>query len=482
MFLEPTIENKGPGFGVWTGREAVRFSGELNVKSLVDFVKFVLYNPMGEEGKFIPILTPDNRGKFMLDESGMEELQTSSEISFIKFSPPSCGLNCLVFDHFWTTYQPTKNEEDPLIKLWLVNCEDHSNMCAERGIDMTTSNDRPVFQAWNGLHFEEFVGVPPIPPRNVLFSGGKNVAGRYWILHFTLAMEAFRVYGQTLEFKSSEGIFGGFDQLGWAEQGEFAEKATAINWWPAVQQRALAMGGEQLDRKGKAFRISNFLSDEEVDYIIELGLVTKGGAIPCDVSAQDPILQAIEWRLSNLTGIAPHADEEMLLQSRWPSEYDSNNLFHHDTNKRSRRVATVIMYLRGAEDESNGKLIGGDTLLPCLEPLLAGDERISSCAEVAEAHKNGVRNIVFDTPIYREAYQMCELEDYGVRVTPYRGTALLFAADDTPEALNPLPETWHKGCHLRSGVKMMMTKFKARRMTPETEEKAFRGDWMPTAN
>ena len=81
---------------------------------------------------------------------------------------------------------------------------------------------------------------------------------------------------------------------------------------------------------------------------------------------RSPLLRSVEARVANLTGIAPHphaSGADLLLQARWPHDYDTNNPLHHDMNRAPRRVATVIMYLSGSDEMS-----GGHTLFPCLRP------------------------------------------------------------------------------------------------------------------
>ena len=78
---------------------------------------------------------------------------------------------------------------------------------------------------------------------------------------------------------------------------------------------------------------------------------------------QSPLFRSVEARVASLTGISPHphaSGADLLLQARWPHDYDTNNPLHHDMNRAPRRVATVIMYLTD--------LGGGHTLFPCLRP------------------------------------------------------------------------------------------------------------------
>jgi len=57
------------------------------------------------------------------------------------------------------------------------------------------------------------------------------------------------------------------------------------------------------------------------------------------------------------------------------------------------------------------------------------------------------------------------------------GHALLFASDFSPDASAPLAHAWHKGCPVLRGEKRMLTKFKARRVSPRDAEAEHRAAW-----
>ena len=76
----------------------------------------------------------------------------------------------------------------------------------------------------------------------------------------------------------------------------------------------------------------------------------------------------------------------MILQARWPHDYDTNNPLHHDMNRAARRVATVIMYLADAE--------GGHTLFPCLRPVALPNVGTGACNELVRGFENdGLREV-----------------------------------------------------------------------------------------
>ena len=67
-----------------------------------------------------------------------------------------------------------------------------------------------------------------------------------------------------------------------------------------------------------------------------------------------------------------------------------------------------------------------------------------------EAHfDKGHRNAYFPPENERD---VC-LDPGGIRIAPRRGMAVMFASSKTQDASEPLPATWHKGCHVTSGVK-----------------------------
>jgi hypothetical protein len=95
----------------------------------------------------------------------------------------------------------------------------------------------------------------------------------------------------------------------------------------------------------------------------------------------DEVLWRIERRITRLTGI-PFHDRESPLQLSMTTPHRHENMYvggalHHDMNVRFNRVASVIMYLNGGDDDKtdrphNETLIrGGQTLFPCVRPMRA---------------------------------------------------------------------------------------------------------------
>lgn len=181
--------------------------------------------------------------------------------------------------------------------------------------------------------------------------------------------------------------------------------------WEAAEWGALPM-----DADGLAFRLPRFLSVAECEHIIQdlvpiagfhmqsqdrlhksTPLVGANLLEPPSTARHrdalnwsrntsegpDEVLASIERRIAALTAIPFHDDESpiMLGVTSTGSELTEAELMehnanpdrfvrglHHDHNQRSRRTATIIMYLTAQE---NG-LVGGGTYFPCLRPVNAG--------------------------------------------------------------------------------------------------------------
>ena len=143
---------------------------------------------------------------------------------------------------------------------------------------------------------------------------------------------------------------------------------------------------QPIDWSGRVFTVENFLSDAEVDHIIEMGFgaLTEmhGGDEWKTKHAYSNVLflqkhydnhrrtlNSIEERIARLTMIPPHPEEMNLMFTRQipgvsPGGHLENQALrnvHHDKNMRENRVVTVLMYLSDAK-----KGDGGHTLLPCL--------------------------------------------------------------------------------------------------------------------
>ena len=87
---------------------------------------------------------------------------------------------------------------------------------------------------------------------------------------------------------------------------------------------------------------------------------------------------------------------------------------------------------------------------------------VRNCQALERAFGRGERDALSCPEVEAEARQMCA-EGSGVRIAPERGTAILFASSATPDAAEPLPALFHKGCPVSSGTKLMVSFFIARR-------------------
>ena len=62
----------------------------------------------------------------------------------------------------------------------------------------------------------------------------------------------------------------------------------------------------------------------------------------------DDVISAVEERVTDLTGLAPHESEGRIFEERWPMDFLSDPL-KHDGAKLLGRVATVTMYLSDSD-------------------------------------------------------------------------------------------------------------------------------------
>ena len=126
---------------------------------------------------------------------------------------------------------------------------------------------------------------------------------------------------------------------------------------------------------------------------------------------------------------------------------------------------------------------GSETACRAVEALSAPPLAAGFCRELAEGFARGERSNTAQFPWSRAAVdganRLCRRAAAteegaggssgssggggGVWVAPRRGHALLFASDAGPDASEPLPLAWHKGCQVTTGAKLMFTTFKAKR-------------------
>lgn len=239
-----------------------------------------------------------------------------------------------------------------------------------------------------------------------------------------------------------------------------------------------------------------------------------GQSVECPAGTVAGILSRLEVRISGLTGLALHEEEEPLLLTRQRPKgpdgpwLDASSV-HHDrmsldglhghAERRelritSRREVTVLSYLTGVDEGQ-----GGHTIFPTMRPRSRSRERLDDgsalrlaafAATVQAAFEAGVRSLgrsqaeplcsvaqhadaeplLPDVAEAREAVRRhaeaeCERAlhnaSQGLAIKPQAGLSLAFWHDD--------PRMWHAGCVGRSTPgRLTLQKFK----TPVTAEAA----------
>lgn len=257
-----------------------------------------------------------------------------------------------------------------------------------------------------------------------------------------------------------------------------------------------AFGAVPLDDGNCVMLLPNFLSEAEVSYLRTIkgqlrelvepprGERFQNAELVGPQARADPVLTAIEARIGNLTGVAPHVNDGALYMSvtrPWGNriyEGGGNRLqnLHHDTNTAPSRFATVLMYIHSDEHEL---LEGGYTLFPCVRPV--GDRAAGLArAEVGEQACQRLVARVSESPVrilwpkmYNDSFApevaeytsaLCNAEPLpaGVlRVKPQRGSAIMFMSK-VGSALDAqiAPHTWHGSCKVDAGEKLTLQRFK----------------------
>ena len=249
---------------------------------------------------------------------------------------------------------------------------------------------------------------------------------------------------------------------------------------------------QQLDRTGHIWHIDQFLTEEEVNHFRTIGAGSAKmmssasyGAVefrrPWESSADQVALQ-VEDRISALTSIAPNRNDSplrMAVNREWAGELDNSSTnqlqnLHHDKLRAPERVVTVLIYLSDAAADG---LSGGDTLFPCARTatdappsaLCRRLERAYADGDLFLSPPNGIYKSIecFDTAAAGAASLLCSVGGTGdewdsmLRVSPARGSAVVFLQESTEPDAADLWHMWHGGCRVTNGEKWTMQQFKA---------------------
>lgn len=187
---------------------------------------------------------------------------------------------------------------------------------------------------------------------------------------------------------------------------------------------------------------------------------------------EDKVLNIVEQRMANFTGVPASMFEDLLQMSHdFPVAHDlrRNPNLHHDKNMGAPRYVTVLTYL--TEVPVGG---GGHTIFPALAPTPekpgSQQEWNKTFHEIFRSSFSGMKigmewpkvQVGPETPKGSELSSACDavnrnsLAYFAVRPIP--GRAVFFWHED-PDG-NPLPEQFHAGCPVLAGEKISLQKFK----------------------
>eukprot|EP00911_Craspedida_sp_UC1_P001553 UC1_evm2s1173 len=188
---------------------------------------------------------------------------------------------------------------------------------------------------------------------------------------------------------------------------------------------------------------------------------------------QDEVVRRVESRIARVTGVPIHDREDMVTLARMTTlgrEPHGGQFvpwgLHHETDTRPYRTRTVLVYLTDVE-------AGGHTIFPLCggsHPAAPDSPEQELNTSMIEAlggiwggRRSGFqRHVDFDVrsdhPFNTVFAQSC-LGLYGVSFKPRRGAAILFDSKLYPSTKDNTM-TWHGGCNVVSGTKVILQKFK----------------------
>lgn len=213
----------------------------------------------------------------------------------------------------------------------------------------------------------------------------------------------------------------------------------------------------------------NFLTDAEIEYLVRLGLchaapqlvlpenATKKDAdeasaraqMPTALSANDPLLQELEKRFAEATGVPVHPDEATLVVrfAGEASKASADPVPHVEiglpNKSRCYKCATVVVYMNDIKEG-----LGGDLRFPLADsdpnsPLARTAQRVLWCnTEIDMSDEKQPKD-------YGRVHEMSQAKAYGVHIPVKKGKAVVYWNMEADQTVDPL--TWHGEARVQPG-------------------------------
>ena len=225
----------------------------------------------------------------------LRALAAAPLLAYVRYDPVECGAACAELDGPWETAATF----DVPGGVWHVACAEERQLCASRVAD-ALGGKQPILEAWDGTRWLRYVGrrMPHIAVLMELMRLPEYLAARAVGSEHCAAWAAGGGCDTKRTYMQSSCAWACAERgpRGWAEVGEGEEAlleeeqaeegAVALDggaeceadetpvppgtrpllparWWPLVQEKAAALGGERLDADGLAWRLPAFVSAAE---------------------------------------------------------------------------------------------------------------------------------------------------------------------------------------------------------------------------
>ena len=316
------IPTRQPIIEVWTGSSFVRYDGPKEATALLRFLETASdEDAIASSVSTVQGVSPRFRSvprSLQLDAARMSELVSSPLTALVRYDPAGCVTLCTQA-HTVMRELTSESELLPPGGVWFVSCSDTPDLCADREADWRqlpmgaivreAVASAPKIELWNGTAFALWAGSAP----------SKHTGYVAFVAAVMKVLEQDQHRG---------GCYGRPVPAGWAEDhaascqtpGGIAKRplpcagegqrpyptdispnddgsAPCFAWWPAVTERARALGGVQLDERGYVYVIRGFLSEAEVAHMLAVGTGSKGKHIDnrqsrCDRLHDDLVMRS----------------------------------------------------------------------------------------------------------------------------------------------------------------------------------------------